>query len=241
MSYVCGHTPLNCSGITIEGSTHLSALKMLPSAVHWLLLLFQFDLLLKLFEDDEKAANSSNKLTSSIGRAGSAKKDTKKTVGLQVRKWLTGNSLTASPPFFFSLYFGRTLTSKQEIRVKVREAWRIWSGVEPRLLWPSQHKGWMYSQLSGNYPKELWHFHSYNSRTIDGHDIGQNYRVLAGLSCNCVLMNSVKWYSVSLCKHNHCKDEFITVLVKPVITSLCRTDREADMLWFNCWFVLHVH
>lgn len=152
----------------------------------------------------------------------------------QVTLWLFS-------PFFFSLYFGRTLTSKQEIRVKVEAAWRIMSGVEPRLLWPSQHKGWMYSQLSGNHPKELWHFHSYNSRTIDGHDIGQNYRVLAGLSCNCVLINSVKWYSVSLCKHNHCKDEFITVLVKPVITSLCRTDREADMLWFNCWFVLHVH
>lgn len=62
----------------------------------------KFDLLLKLFEDDEKAANSSNKLTSSIGRAGSAKKDTKKTVGLQFRQslHLLMETLNATTPHY---------------------------------------------------------------------------------------------------------------------------------------------
>lgn len=46
---------------------------------------FQFDLLLKLFEDDEKAQSSANKRTSVMGRAGQAQRDNKKTVGLQVR------------------------------------------------------------------------------------------------------------------------------------------------------------
>uniref|UniRef100_A0A3Q4HGI0 Unconventional myosin-Va-like n=1 Tax=Neolamprologus brichardi TaxID=32507 RepID=A0A3Q4HGI0_NEOBR len=62
----------------------------------------KFDLLLKLFEDDEQAANSSNKLTSSIGRAGSAKKDTKKTVGLQFRQslHLLMETLNATTPHY---------------------------------------------------------------------------------------------------------------------------------------------
>lgn len=46
---------------------------------------FQFDLLLKLFEDDDKAPSSTNKRTSVIRRAGQAQRDNKKTVGLQVR------------------------------------------------------------------------------------------------------------------------------------------------------------
>lgn len=47
---------------------------------------FQFDLLLKLFEDDEKAPSSTNKRTSVTGRAGQTQRETKKTVGLQVRR-----------------------------------------------------------------------------------------------------------------------------------------------------------
>lgn len=46
---------------------------------------FQFDMLLKLFEDDEKATSSANKRTRITGRAGQAQRDNKRTVGLQVR------------------------------------------------------------------------------------------------------------------------------------------------------------
>lgn len=53
---------------------------------------FKFNLLLKLFEDDEKATNS-NKLTSSIGRAGQTTRDIKKTVGLQVRSLQEANMI----------------------------------------------------------------------------------------------------------------------------------------------------
>ncbi|XP_030586984.1 unconventional myosin-Va-like [Archocentrus centrarchus] len=62
----------------------------------------KFDLLLKLFEDDEKEESSSNKLTSSIGRALSAKKDTKKTVGLQFRQSLNllMETLNATTPHY---------------------------------------------------------------------------------------------------------------------------------------------
>uniref|UniRef100_A0A3B4Y3U0 Unconventional myosin-Va-like n=1 Tax=Seriola lalandi dorsalis TaxID=1841481 RepID=A0A3B4Y3U0_SERLL len=45
----------------------------------------KFDLLLKLFEDDEKATSSTKKLTGISGRAGQSQRDNKKTVGLQVR------------------------------------------------------------------------------------------------------------------------------------------------------------
>lgn len=45
---------------------------------------FQFDLLLKLFEDDEKATISTTKRGSAVGRAG--QRENKKTVGLQVRE-----------------------------------------------------------------------------------------------------------------------------------------------------------
>ncbi|TKS73569.1 Unconventional myosin-Va [Collichthys lucidus] len=45
----------------------------------------KFDLLLKLFEDDEKAASSTNKRPGVLGRAGQAQRENKKTVGLQDR------------------------------------------------------------------------------------------------------------------------------------------------------------
>lgn len=45
---------------------------------------FQFDLLLKLFEDDEKAASSANKRPGTAGRASQSQRENKKTVGLQV-------------------------------------------------------------------------------------------------------------------------------------------------------------
>ncbi|KAI3370674.1 hypothetical protein L3Q82_007236 [Scortum barcoo] len=48
----------------------------------------KFDLLLMLFEDDEKPASSANKRTSVTGRAGPAQRDNKKTVGLQFRQSL---------------------------------------------------------------------------------------------------------------------------------------------------------
>uniref|UniRef100_A0A8D3BNW6 Myosin VA n=1 Tax=Scophthalmus maximus TaxID=52904 RepID=A0A8D3BNW6_SCOMX len=44
----------------------------------------KFDLLLKLFEDDEKATSSTNKPTGNIGRAGPSRRDNKKTVGLHI-------------------------------------------------------------------------------------------------------------------------------------------------------------
>uniref|UniRef100_A0A4W6D2D1 Myosin VAb n=1 Tax=Lates calcarifer TaxID=8187 RepID=A0A4W6D2D1_LATCA len=60
----------------------------------------KFDLLLKLFEDDEKATGSSNKPTSSIGRA--SQRDNKKTVGLQFRQslHLLMDTLNATTPHY---------------------------------------------------------------------------------------------------------------------------------------------
>lgn len=45
----------------------------------------QFDLLLKLFEDEDKAKVSASRSSGITGRAGQNQRDTKKTVGLQVR------------------------------------------------------------------------------------------------------------------------------------------------------------
>ena len=47
------------------------------------------DFLLKLFEDDEKAANTTNK-QSNTGRSGQTQRENKKTVGLQVRAYRGG-------------------------------------------------------------------------------------------------------------------------------------------------------
>ncbi|XP_044050300.1 unconventional myosin-Va-like isoform X2 [Siniperca chuatsi] len=60
------------------------------------------DLLLKLFEDDEKATSSTNKRTSVIGRAGQAQRDNKKTVGLQFRQslHLLMDTLNATTPHY---------------------------------------------------------------------------------------------------------------------------------------------
>lgn len=44
-------------------------------------------MLLKLFEDDEKAASSANKRPGTVGRASQSQRENKKTVGLQVREW----------------------------------------------------------------------------------------------------------------------------------------------------------
>ncbi|XP_058500889.1 unconventional myosin-Va-like [Solea solea] len=62
----------------------------------------KFDLLLKLCEDEEKAASSTNKLTSTIGRAGQSQRDKKKTVGLQFRQslHLLMDTLTATTPHY---------------------------------------------------------------------------------------------------------------------------------------------
>ncbi|XP_073327527.1 unconventional myosin-Va-like [Pagrus major] len=62
----------------------------------------KFDLLLKLFEDDEKAPSSTNKRTSVIGRASQAQRDTKKTVGLQFRQslHLLMDTLNATTPHY---------------------------------------------------------------------------------------------------------------------------------------------
>ncbi|XP_026221409.1 unconventional myosin-Va-like [Anabas testudineus] len=61
----------------------------------------KFDLLLKLFEDDEKATNS-NKLTSVTGRPGQTQRDNKKTVGLQFRQslHLLMDTLNATTPHY---------------------------------------------------------------------------------------------------------------------------------------------
>ncbi|XP_015256012.1 PREDICTED: unconventional myosin-Va [Cyprinodon variegatus] len=61
----------------------------------------KFDLLLKLFEDEEKNKASTNKLSSS-GRAGKAQRDTKKTVGLQFRQslHLLMDTLNATTPHY---------------------------------------------------------------------------------------------------------------------------------------------
>uniref|UniRef100_A0A671VPV9 Myosin VAb n=1 Tax=Sparus aurata TaxID=8175 RepID=A0A671VPV9_SPAAU len=62
----------------------------------------KFDLLLKLFEDDEKAPSSTNKRTSVTGRAGQAQRDSKKTVGLQFRQslHLLMDTLNATTPHY---------------------------------------------------------------------------------------------------------------------------------------------
>ncbi|XP_041794286.1 unconventional myosin-Va-like isoform X2 [Chelmon rostratus] len=62
----------------------------------------KFDLLLKLFADDEKAQSSANKRTSVIGRAGQAQRDNKKTVGLQFRQslHLLMDTLNATTPHY---------------------------------------------------------------------------------------------------------------------------------------------
>ncbi|XP_027128874.1 unconventional myosin-Va-like [Larimichthys crocea] len=62
----------------------------------------RFDLLLKLFEDDEKAASSTNKRTGVLGRAGQAQRENKKTVGLQFRQslHLLMDTLNATTPHY---------------------------------------------------------------------------------------------------------------------------------------------
>ncbi|XP_071352563.1 unconventional myosin-Va-like isoform X2 [Trachinotus anak] len=62
----------------------------------------KFDLLLKLFEDDEKATSSAGKLTSISGRAGQSQRDNKKTVGLQFRQslHLLMGTLNATTPHY---------------------------------------------------------------------------------------------------------------------------------------------
>uniref|UniRef100_A0A8C4HSV0 Myosin VAb n=1 Tax=Dicentrarchus labrax TaxID=13489 RepID=A0A8C4HSV0_DICLA len=62
----------------------------------------KFDLLLTLFEDDEKVPSSTNKRTSVIGRAGPAQRDNKKTVGLQFRQslHLLMHTLNATTPHY---------------------------------------------------------------------------------------------------------------------------------------------
>nr|XP_020479837.1 unconventional myosin-Va-like [Monopterus albus] len=62
----------------------------------------KFDLLLKLFEDDEKATISTNKLTSIIGRSSQTQRDNKKTVGLQFRQslHLLMDTLNATTPHY---------------------------------------------------------------------------------------------------------------------------------------------
>lgn len=60
------------------------------------------DLLLKLFEDDDKATSSTSKNTSVVGRAGQAQRDNKKTVGLQFRQslHLLMDTLNATTPHY---------------------------------------------------------------------------------------------------------------------------------------------
>ncbi|KAL6106593.1 myo5a [Pungitius sinensis] len=60
------------------------------------------DWLLKLFEDDEKAASSSSKRQSVTGRAGQSQRDNKKTVGLQFRQslHLLMDTLNATTPHY---------------------------------------------------------------------------------------------------------------------------------------------
>ncbi|XP_022611603.1 unconventional myosin-Va-like [Seriola dumerili] len=62
----------------------------------------KFDLLLKLFEDDEKATSSTKKLTGISGRAGQSQRDNKKTVGLQFRQslHLLMDTLNATTPHY---------------------------------------------------------------------------------------------------------------------------------------------
>ncbi|MED6279635.1 Unconventional myosin-Va [Characodon lateralis] len=62
----------------------------------------KFDLLLKLFEDEEKTKVSTNKFSGTTGKAGKAQKDTKKTVGLQFRQslHLLMDTLNATTPHY---------------------------------------------------------------------------------------------------------------------------------------------
>ncbi|KAK2842399.1 hypothetical protein Q5P01_012599 [Channa striata] len=62
----------------------------------------KFGLVLKLFEDDEKATNSTNKLTGITGRAGQTQRENKKTVGLQFRQslHLLMDTLNATTPHY---------------------------------------------------------------------------------------------------------------------------------------------
>uniref|UniRef100_A0A3P8U7W6 Myosin VAb n=1 Tax=Amphiprion percula TaxID=161767 RepID=A0A3P8U7W6_AMPPE len=62
----------------------------------------KFDLLLKLFEDDEKPTGSPSKRSSSTGRAGPSQRDNKKTVGLQFRQslHLLMDTLNATTPHY---------------------------------------------------------------------------------------------------------------------------------------------
>nr|XP_046249242.1 unconventional myosin-Va-like [Scatophagus argus] len=62
----------------------------------------KLDLLLKLFEDDEKSQSSTNKRTSTSGKAGQAHRDHKKTVGLQFRQslHLLMDTLNATTPHY---------------------------------------------------------------------------------------------------------------------------------------------
>ncbi|KAM7002579.1 LOW QUALITY PROTEIN: unconventional myosin-Va-like [Tautogolabrus adspersus] len=62
----------------------------------------KFDLLLTLFEDDEKATSSAKKRTGVSGRSGQSQKDTKKTVGLQFRQslHLLMETLNATTPHY---------------------------------------------------------------------------------------------------------------------------------------------
>ncbi|KAF3688717.1 Unconventional myosin-Va Dilute myosin heavy chain [Channa argus] len=62
----------------------------------------KFDLLLKLFEDDEKATNSTDKPTGIIGRVGQTQRENKKTVGLQFRQslHLLMETLNATTPHY---------------------------------------------------------------------------------------------------------------------------------------------
>ncbi|XP_047451956.1 unconventional myosin-Va-like isoform X2 [Mugil cephalus] len=62
----------------------------------------KFELLLRLFEEDEKAKRSGNKPASVTGRAGPAPRDNKKTVGLQFRQslHLLMDTLNATTPHY---------------------------------------------------------------------------------------------------------------------------------------------
>uniref|UniRef100_A0AAQ5Z040 Myosin VAb n=1 Tax=Amphiprion ocellaris TaxID=80972 RepID=A0AAQ5Z040_AMPOC len=62
----------------------------------------KFDLLLKLFEDDEKPTGSPSKRSSGTGRAGPSQRDNKKTVGLQFRQslHLLMDTLNATTPHY---------------------------------------------------------------------------------------------------------------------------------------------
>ncbi|XP_028285776.1 unconventional myosin-Va-like isoform X2 [Parambassis ranga] len=62
----------------------------------------KFELMLKLFEDDEKAAISASKSTSVIGRAGPSQRENKKTVGTQFRQslHLLMDTLNATTPHY---------------------------------------------------------------------------------------------------------------------------------------------